>query len=411
MTTHVFTSAAMNYFPKVRVLCESIREYHPELVVHLALADEATDAEERLGSLVDDVIRIKDLRIPNERSWVFGHSVVELSTALKPFVVRHLLGKERSGNILYFDPDIVLFSRLDDLLNEFQSASILLTPHLTVPEGTVEGIRDLEVNSLRYGMFNLGFIGIRNDAHGQAFANWWAHRSYHFCTDDLDAGLWQDQKWIDFAPIFFEKVRILKDVRHNVAPWNLSARKVEGSLADGFTVDGRPMGFYHFTGIDSGAHGVMARKYAGRNAAITELIDWYERSIIGGGATHAIRWAYEAFDNGMPITRAHRVVYRRRVDLQTRYPDPFESETRSSYYKWFKRHGALEYPELLGPTPPSWRTIASLCRLAWSYGLLLVTAPRHAGVVCQVVFRKAWRVLRAEGCNGLRRRLVSKMPR
>jgi len=36
-TLHVFTSAAVNYLPKVRILCHSIRRYHPEAVIHLAL--------------------------------------------------------------------------------------------------------------------------------------------------------------------------------------------------------------------------------------------------------------------------------------------------------------------------------------------------------------------------------------
>jgi hypothetical protein len=37
---HVFTSAAVNYLPKVRILCRSIRKHHPEAVIHLVLADE-----------------------------------------------------------------------------------------------------------------------------------------------------------------------------------------------------------------------------------------------------------------------------------------------------------------------------------------------------------------------------------
>ncbi len=31
-----------------------------------------------------------------------------------------------------------------------------------------------------------------------------------------------------------------------------------GSAPDAVTIDGKPLGFYHFTGFDSGAHGIMA---------------------------------------------------------------------------------------------------------------------------------------------------------
>ena len=37
---HIYTCAAVNYLPKVRILCKSIRQHHPEAVIHLALADE-----------------------------------------------------------------------------------------------------------------------------------------------------------------------------------------------------------------------------------------------------------------------------------------------------------------------------------------------------------------------------------
>ena len=40
---HVFTSAAFNYIPKVRMLFNSLREHHPEWRLHLALADELRD--------------------------------------------------------------------------------------------------------------------------------------------------------------------------------------------------------------------------------------------------------------------------------------------------------------------------------------------------------------------------------
>ena len=40
---HVFTCAAANYIPKVRMLFESLRQFHPEWRLHLALADDLTE--------------------------------------------------------------------------------------------------------------------------------------------------------------------------------------------------------------------------------------------------------------------------------------------------------------------------------------------------------------------------------
>ena len=70
--------------------------------------------------------------------------------------------------MLYFDPDMVLFSRVDDILATLETSNLALTPHQTKPEQTLDAIFDNEVASLKHGIFNLGFIGVRNTAEGQA---------------------------------------------------------------------------------------------------------------------------------------------------------------------------------------------------------------------------------------------------
>ena len=58
---HVYTSAAVNYLPKVRILCRSIRRHHPEAVIHLALADRRPDWLVAEGELFDDVLDVSQL--------------------------------------------------------------------------------------------------------------------------------------------------------------------------------------------------------------------------------------------------------------------------------------------------------------------------------------------------------------
>jgi hypothetical protein len=38
-------------------------------------------------------------------------------------------------------------------------------------------------------------------------------------------GLFTDQKWLNFAPVFFDGVSIIRSSRHNVATWNLTTRR------------------------------------------------------------------------------------------------------------------------------------------------------------------------------------------
>ncbi|PKG22763.1 glycosyl transferase [Niallia nealsonii] len=346
---HVFTSAAINYLPKVRILFESIKKYHPEFIIHLALPDKKPDWFNAPNEGIDSIITIEDLDIPNKTSWIFKHSIVELSTAIKPFVLNYLLKREDCSAVLYFDPDIVLFSRLDDLIGELNTGSILITPHLTkpAPKENLDSIRDHEIySSLRNGIYNLGFFGVKNDENGEAFGKWWSERLYHFCQDSPETGLFTDQKWIDFVPVYFNGVIILKNARFNVATWNLSTRNIQGFDINSITVDGKPLGFYHFTGWDNGSHLLQAQKYGGHTETVSILLNWYEQKIKKDSIAEKNTWGYGTFSNGKPIVNNQRLIYRSRSDLQAVFPNPFEATHSHCYYNWFNTRAIIEHRSL-----------------------------------------------------------------
>ena len=94
--------------------------------------------------------------------------------------------------------------------------------------------------AIKHGIFNLGFIGVRNTEEGRRFADWWAQRTQYLCRAEVANGLFTDQKWLNFAPVFFEGVAILKSPRHNVATWNLTTRRMSGDFEAGvWTLFGR----------------------------------------------------------------------------------------------------------------------------------------------------------------------------
>ena len=81
MKTIAFTSAATNYLPKVRKLCASIRQHHPEWEIALALADRDVGAIDFAAEPIDEVIAVEQLDIPDRERWTYFHDIVELSTA------------------------------------------------------------------------------------------------------------------------------------------------------------------------------------------------------------------------------------------------------------------------------------------------------------------------------------------
>ncbi len=352
---YAFTSAALNYLPKARLCLGSLRRFHPEFRLVYALADRLPPDTAIEESCVDEVIAVEDLPELAAPSWIFQHTIVELSTGIKGAVLQNLLARDDCEAVLYFDPDIVLFSRLDDLVDRLRSANLVLTPHQIRPESTIQRIVDNEIGSLKWGIFNLGFLGVRNTQVGREFAAWWAERLRHFCFDRLEAGLFTDQKWLNHAPSFFDGVDILKEPRFNVATWNITTREMAGEAPDAVTIDGKPLGFYHFTGFDSGAHGIMATRNGAGNATLQALIQWYEHAIAvaeNDRLAH-LPWAFGTYTNGTPIERSHRRIYGMRANLQQAYPDPFDTQSKvagefPSFFAWVNARAAVEYPELCG---------------------------------------------------------------
>jgi hypothetical protein len=406
---HIFTSAAVNYLPKVRMLCRSIKRHHPEATVHLALADERPPWFTAADEPFDSILEIPRIGIPGWRPWAFTHSIVELATAIKPFALAHLLAQPGCTRVLYFDPDMVLFSRVDDILAELDRANVTLTPHQTKPETSVDAIIDGEIASLKMGVFNLGFIGVSNTPEGRRFADWWADRCYRFCRAEVPNGLFTDQKWINFVPIYFDGVSIIKSPRHNVATWNLTTRTMVGDTESGFRVDGEPLGFYHFTGFDSGAHRIMAVKNAAGNASVQQLIGWYERETAFDKDDPASKWpwAFGRFSDGTPIQAHHRWIYRDRRDLQQAFADPYDaSPGKLTFLEWCNTEGRIRYPEFFGDTPSDAPPVPSRPRagmgLAMAFRLfLLMFAPRAGRPLRQRLVR----MLKTEGIGGITRRL------
>lgn len=414
---HIFTCAACNYIPKVRLLFRSLRQHHPEAVLHLALADELPEGIDLSAEPFDCVMNPSELDIPGWRGWVFCHEIVELATAIKPFYLLKLLERDDCGQVLYLDPDMVVFSRLDDILAALAEHSVALTPHLTEPEVTVEGVIDHEISVLKHGVFNLGFVGVANREAGRRFARWWGDRLYHFCRAETHNGLFTDQKWIDLVPALFDDYVVLRSPRFNVATWNLRTRPITWSPATGYEVAGSPLGFYHFTGFDSGAHRLMLGKYGADSPDANRLVNWYagEEQKLKGDPLSSVPWRFGVYSDGARISKVERFVYRERVDLQRAFPNPFSVEEAGGFRGWMQSQGCLEYPDLFDEHLVK----AELLRMSFSitpgYQVETTDSTRRLGDFAQqalkdprfglALLKQVWRLFRQDGVKGVMARL------
>ena len=334
--TDCFTSLTLAYAPRARILARTLRRAHPDWRLHAVVVDHAPASYDLAGW--DSVLTAEQLGLPHFRSWMFKHELVEGCTAVKGAMLRRLLagGAER---VVYLDPDIAVFAGLHAIEAALDDASIVLTPHQTEANDTQQAIGDNEATSLRYGVFNLGFLAIRNDGQGRAFATWWAGLLHRACYDDVANGLFTDQKYVDLAPALFERLRVWRDPGCNVASWNLSRRRLAFDDAGDLRVNGAPLKFYHFTKI-GGIGDTMTRRYGADNHEVAEIWAWYKRQLATEAAVSAPPWRYARFDDGTEIPRAVRLLYRARPDLAAVFDDPYATGP-GTLHEWLGARGHL----------------------------------------------------------------------
>ena len=396
---HVFTSAAGNYLPKVKVLFDSLAVHHPEWQRHLLLVEDWPEAQCAAVALDAELHQPRDLGIPEWRPWAFCHSMVELCTAVKPFMLKQLLAREDCDAVIYLDPDICVFASLVDVEAALAANSILLTPHQSSPEATLSGVMANELTSLRYGTYNLGFIAVAANAHGRGFAEWWSQRAYRFTRDDVPNGLFTDQRWIDLVPGLFEGVCVLRESHLNVASWNAHQRELTKGADGQVLASGKPLGFYHFTGLDSGNHDA-AMQYAGQSDGVqADLVQNYREAL----AKHArlypcSEWSFGCLSDGMAIETSWRHAYRDDAALQARFPDPWRASGMIDVLRRAASRGnsAFVSPGFVAGE----RDEIDVGRL----GRYLAQATKQP-LRLRVLLRSVARIFGREGWRGLRRRI------
>ena len=117
-----------------------------------------------------------------------------------------------------------------------------------------------EFASLRHGMYNLGFLGLKRSQESFRLIAWWKERLKEHCRIDKCWGIFVDQKWMDLAPLFFENIKLVKHPGWNMAWWNFSERKLMDS-ENGYLVnsDEFPLVFFHFSGFRPEKSGLTER--------------------------------------------------------------------------------------------------------------------------------------------------------
>ena len=401
------TIVARNYLAHARVLAESFLEHHPDAGFSVLVID-APSSE--LAGEPFEVLHPTEVGIDEQEygRMAMIYDVLELATAVKPWLLRHLLTEDEV--VLYFDPDIQVFAPLDEIETQARAHGIVLTPHTT--EAVPMGSNELAENTILVaGIYNLGFIGIGRGEETARFLDWWSERLARECLVDPAHGRFVDQRWVDFVPGLFD-VHILRDPSYNVAWWNLANRDLV-STGTGYEVNGNVLHFFHFSGFSPDDPHVLSKHQGpsppvllSENTALARICAQYAARLVAAGyretslqpyglgrlpngvpldrrmrhlyrgklvaaeageaddppslfdplyADQFIDWLNEPAD-GVPLSRYLAALYSDRPDVQEVYPNPAQG-----FPEWVRAHGRIEEGiplELVpGPTPTAAGTL------------------------------------------------------
>lgn len=338
----ICTIVAKNYLAAARVLGESLREHHPEVGFHVLVVDEADGCFDPADEPFD-VVSPDDIGLPDFERMAGIYTVLELSTAVKPWLLAHLLERSDDGRVMYLDPDIRLYGRIDDVFDAIGEHGLVLTPHNTAPIPR-DGLKPAEEDILIAGSYNLGFIGLGRGEFADFLLDWWSERLENDCVADPGNGRFVDQRWIDLVPGLAENYLLLRDPGFNLAYWNLATRSVtKDEQGGGYTVNGVPLRLFHFSGFDPKRPHALS-KYQDRirlpdEPALAELCAGYAEALWAAGHEQTSTWPYSYGESasGMPLTPPHRAAYRGAVLDDDLTGSLFDADGEERYLAWCNR--------------------------------------------------------------------------
>ncbi len=246
--TLVFTLCSVNYLAQAHTLGDSLFEQNPDIEFIIGLVDKLETKKIDQSKLPNyTLLEVDKINIPDFEGMCERYEITELNTAVKPYYFDYFL-KNRPDitNIIYFDPDIIIFDNLNHLCKNLEKYNIIVTPHITTPYN--DTLWQNEEDVVNTGVFNFGFVAISRSESAQKMVNWWCQKLEKECIIDLCNGLFVDQHWAEFLPVYFDKVLIDKHLGNNVAYWNLHERFCSLKENKWYINEYLPLQFFHYSG-------------------------------------------------------------------------------------------------------------------------------------------------------------------
>lgn len=243
-----FTVCSVSHLGQAKAMADSFVKFNPDYTFKIGIVDKIAGRVKTADFDPYELIEIEEFEIPNLLHLCQKYDGLEMCCLAKPFMASYLLRQyPEVKKILYLDTDMLFFGTMESVEKELESASILLTPHVLSPYADTH-LYPLETSHLNAGLYNAGFWGIAVNDTSKSFLIWWQERLVNYGFVNFMDGMFVDQLWLNYVPLFFKNVRISDNLGLNVGYWNLHERKVQ--LIDNQYVvnDKFPLIFFHYSG-------------------------------------------------------------------------------------------------------------------------------------------------------------------
>ena len=352
---NICTIIARNYVAFARVLAESFKAAHPDGNCSVLVIDDPTGFIDPAAEPFE-LLTIDQIGLPDPERMAAWYDVMELSTAVKPWLLRTLLERPGYDSVVYLDPDIRIFKPLEEIERRLGSHDVVLTPHFDKPLPR-DGRKPAEEDILIAGSYNLGFIGLRGGETAGELLDWWSERLETDCLNEPEAGRFVDQRWIDLAPGLWPGIDILRDPTYNIAYWNLPTRDLEDDGSGGYLVNAEPLRFFHFSGFDPRRPKELS-KHQNRirvdtHQALARICGEYADELLGHGYREAIDWPYgwNTLPNGVKLDREARRTYRAGIEEGAIGESVFTEAGAERFAEYQKSVGHRDEGLRLAPRP------------------------------------------------------------
>jgi hypothetical protein len=341
MRNVIFTICAKNYLAQALALKSSLSGTNPAVDFKIFIADTSSDISDV------DVIFPHESWIPNWKEMAFKYNVIEYSTSIKPFCI-NLLFKDYE-KVIFVDPDTYATDSFDFIFDSLVDKDIMITPHYSEIQEIYDGAVP-EEEILFVGIYNLGFLAIKNSAIGRKVVSWWMNRLGEKCYADKHDALHVDQKWFDFIPAFFpNNVLISHHFGINTAIWNLHERELINKnnkyfVVNKITHEEFPLLFFHFSGFNPKNPKLINRRHPKYNVdafpSFELLFNEYTKLVLENDFDRFTKlpYGFNTFNNFEKITPLQRRLFKSILN-EISYQDPFD--VSDSFYQIMKDNNFL----------------------------------------------------------------------